>query len=1067
MASYISAVSSSPLELAKQSRQLAASGQLEQALKKSLSALEGLSEEKDKNTLYITYVLDDIASLYYKLRQIDKAKEFSEYAFQTAREIDPDNKSKPLAIAHVARNQGTIAYAGGDLSLARQRYKQSHDIYQSIPNEWKNAITVANSLFTLYLDMDRLNDATAMIKGNLQRLKQYNNAPMLFDQYINQIKLGIKTNNSRLISNAQKNAEALLVNTDSVSKLAFNELSGRVLIYQSRLPEAERKLQSVIDDALLADESIVRDSIHIANAYYYLGFIYIVQGKVVEAEPVVLESLTRFRKIVGEQHPAIGRVLHQLAIINKNIGRLEQSDEYYLRALTVFKKAFGDEHEALGATRLEYSLLLAHQKNFDQAEQQSKSAIALFSNKESKILQQGYAHSSLGFVQFEKGDFKQSRLSFSRAIKLIEKARGKQSVDLPPGLIKLSEIAIHFKQYSKAKRYINRALILLESMGAEGPYGLIKALSVKADLMNKTGDYKKAKELSEQYIALLQQRLSIHRNSIVNFALDEQREVRELFKQYIDLNYPYYKSSIKRYQNESSAEKISANALFGDLFKVAQYPHMTSTASAMNQMATRISTKDKQLASLLREREELVAQWIQGEEQSARQLLGIDSSSVKAFSISKLSNKIYELDKKLSIEFPPFAELTNPKTVSYKDIQSVLENDEAFLLQVTEESGTALFYVDKYKVVVKQSPLTSSDLSQRVNKIRHSIDLTRPDIKSYARMPAYELEDAYYLYQKTFALFESELKNKKHVITVLDGAMQNIPPAILVIGKPEIKSDPIDYRKIDFIGHKLAFSIFPAASSLVSLRRLEKKSQATKAFIGIGDPDLQQKSSETRSFTLTLDTIAEQIFKYSNPNVLRAIFTPLPETKIELQLMSKTLHSSSNKLILGKEATETKVKSLALDDYETVSFATHGLLAGEFKGLMEPALVLTPPEQSSDVDNGLLMASEIANLELDAEWVLLSACNTAGPNGRPGAEGLSGLAKSFFYAGARSLLVSHWAIDSTAAAFITIRMMEATKSGTFDKAEALQKSMYQLAFENKPYFSHPAFWGPFVIVGQG
>ncbi len=1075
----MSAVSSSSLELAKQSRQLAASGQLEQALKKSLSALDGLSKEKNKNTLYIAYVLDDIAFLYYKLNKLDKAKSFAKRAFQTANKIDSGNKNKPLAIAHIAQNQGAIAYAGGDMELAHQRYQYSYNVYRSRLAEWENAIKVANSLFTLYMDMDRLDEADTLIEENLQRLEKRNNSSLLFDQYVNQIKLGIKSNNTLLIDEAQKNAKVLLSDVNPLSRLTFKELSGRVLIYQSRLPEAKETLQSIIDEALLVNDSVVRDSIHIANAYYYLGFIYIVQGKVIEAEPVVLESLNRFRKIVGSEHPVIGRVLHQLAIINKNIGRLEKSDQYYLRALAIFKKAFGEEHETLGATRLEYSLLLSHQGKFEKAKKQSTSSIELFKKKKSKVLQLGYAHSSLGFVQFDEGTFKESRASFKKAIKLIEKSRGKKSADLPPGLIKLSEIAIHFKQYAKAKRYIDRALMLLESMGAESPYGLIKALSVKADLMNKIGNDKEAKVLGDRYIALLQQRLSIHRNSIVNFALEEQREVRSLFKQYIDVNYPYYQSFNNGYSSSNGTEKNLANILFDDLFIAAQYPHMTGTASAINQMATRISTKGNQkgdqLASLLREREELVTQWAQGQEQSTQQLLGVTKpstvSSEKAPSIDSLSNKIHELDKELSVKFPPFAELTNPKAVNYKTIQSVLKNDEAFLLQVTEESGTALFYIDKQEVLVKQSPLSRDDLSKRVNRIRHSMDLTRPDIKSYAKMPTYELDDAHYLYQKTLALFETELKNKKHIIAVLDRAMQNIPPAILVTEKPEIKSEvkntSIDYRKVKFIGHKLAFSIFPAASSLVSLRKLESKSQARKAFIGIGDPDLKQQSSETRSFAFTMDTIAEQIFKYSNPNVLRAIFTPLPETKIELQVLSKTLSSPSNKLILGKEATETKVKSLPLKDYETVSFATHGLLAGEFKGLMEPALVLTPPERSSEVDNGLLMASEIANLELDAEWVLLSACNTAGPNGRLGAEGLSGLAKSFFYAGARSLLVSHWAIDSTSAAFITTRMMEATKNDAVGKAEALQQSMYQLAFENKPYFAHPAFWGAFVIVGDG
>ncbi len=99
-------------------------------------------------------------------------------------------------------------------------------------------------------------------------------------------------------------------------------------------------------------------------------------------------------------------------------------------------------------------------------------------------------------------------------------------------------------------------------------------------------------------------------------------------------------------------------------------------------------------------------------------------------------------------------------------------------------------------------------------------------------------------------------------------------------------------------------------------------------------------------------------------------------------------------------------------------FATHGLVAGDLSGLAEPALVLTPPAAPTDADDGLLTASEIAALKLNAEWVVLSACNTAAGEGE-GAEALSGLARAFFYAGARALLVSHWAVYSQAATELT------------------------------------------------
>jgi CHAT domain-containing protein len=106
-------------------------------------------------------------------------------------------------------------------------------------------------------------------------------------------------------------------------------------------------------------------------------------------------------------------------------------------------------------------------------------------------------------------------------------------------------------------------------------------------------------------------------------------------------------------------------------------------------------------------------------------------------------------------------------------------------------------------------------------------------------------------------------------------------------------------------------------------------------------------------------------------------------------------------------------------------------------------------------------------LKLNADWVILSACNTAASDGKPGADGFSGLTKAFFYAGARTLLVSHWAVDSEATVALTTRMFEEAGRGT-GRAEALRRSMLALAdHPTEATLRHPAMWAPFVIVGEG
>jgi CHAT domain-containing protein len=179
---------------------------------------------------------------------------------------------------------------------------------------------------------------------------------------------------------------------------------------------------------------------------------------------------------------------------------------------------------------------------------------------------------------------------------------------------------------------------------------------------------------------------------------------------------------------------------------------------------------------------------------------------------------------------------------------------------------------------------------------------------------------------------------------------------------------------------------------------------------------------------------------------------------------------------LGEASSERTIKVLSADGTlaraRIVHFATHGLLAGETELLAaanaEPALILTPPQTASAEDDGLLTASEIAQLRLDADWVVLSACNTAaGESDKPGSEALSGLARAFFYAGARALLVSHWAVNSEATVkLITKAFEEIAKNNKTGRAEALRRSM--LALSASPgRDAHPGSWAPFVVVGEG
>ncbi len=332
-------------------------------------------------------------------------------------------------------------------------------------------------------------------------------------------------------------------------------------------------------------------------------------------------------------------------------------------------------------------------------------------------------------------------------------------------------------------------------------------------------------------------------------------------------------------------------------------------------------------------------------------------------------------------------------------------------------------------------------------------------------IPPFDTTLAFKLYDKLFAPAEPMLEGVRHVMVVPDGALQSLPLGVLVTEKPQgTVTDFSGYRQVPWLAKRYALTTLPSVSSLRALRRFAKVAKSSSSFLGVGDPILKGHPSRKWGIDLASLFRARGIADVERVRNLPS----LPDTADELAAIAQIFGAGRDSLFLRDRATESIIKAANLSDARILAFSTHGVVAGELK-LAEPALVLTPPEVGTEEDDGLLTASEVAQLKLDADWVILSACNTASSDGTPGAEGLSGLAKAFFYAGSRALLVSHWRVLSQAAVKLTTHMLsEARDKPQIGRAEALRRSMLALMMDDeKPHFAHPMFWAPFVVVGEG
>jgi CHAT domain-containing protein/predicted negative regulator of RcsB-dependent stress response len=764
------------------------------------------------------------------------------------------------------------------------------------------------------------------------------------------------------------------------------------------------------------------------------------------------------------------------------LGEFDRAKEYYAKSLKIFE---GDQGT--------YSLVQDKMAGIYLA--QNKLDLALQAQSLSlRILRhigdqhgQARALNTTGMIYLKLEDYPRALEALNEASRLAKQLDDQRL--LADILDNRGEAARLSGHYELAAQDANAALTI--HLAINDRRGRLQSLYLRGRLYRQTNQPIRALDDFRQAVALV--------NELYAQLGVTVRETRQAFLgQFADLYREYLDLLFELYQRDNKPEYKEAAFQAAEEARARVFTEMINEVRATHSFA--VAAKDPGFARLLNREQEARMQLEAVRRQKALLLqapVGQRDAKVMADLEGQLARATQQWQTthgEITRNYPRYADLQNPQALTFKELQGLLRPDEAVISYFVTRHYTGVWGIDRGDVCLAVLPLGRQALVKRTRSLTEALPAvslamgaylaaTSPTEQAEARLKEalarYGPADAQALYQALVAPVDRVLQGKRLVFLAPDDLLYQVPFEALLTGPPGAAS-PVEARVTGaewggapFWARSQSLSYLPSVSVLRSLRTLAKESpSAQKTLVAFADP-LFEEGTPSRA-KAGAATRGSRLRGLRDSGALPQGRLPrLPETAEEAESALRALGGAPEDLYLRERATEHNVKHLPLKQFRTMLFATHGLMAGEFRPGIQPALALS---FIGDPDNdGLLEVSEILGLDLKANLVVLSACNTgrsSAPEDR--GEGFAGMTRSFMYAGADSLVVTLWGVESQSAArlmgdFYAGLKTKTKASALSDAKRAMIGAAPTVSFNAHLQVStaHPFFWAPYILVGEG
>jgi len=849
------------------------------------------------------------------------------------------------------------------------------------------------------------------------------------------------------------------------------------------------------------------------NMRFYLnyeGFVNLAHAYVLDAQGKYAEAEPHYRPIIESEDQIIGNsslwgdadtsaqfqgtqnwALYNLSRNLANQGRLVEAEVEMRRALVSELKLSGRYSDAAGRDVNGLADILSREGRFKEAETLDRAALDIY-----KRIGQGADSTAIAFVR--------AALAWSLAAQHRWREAGEEYMRIRQGLGAKDPALFH--------RIIDSspALIVAAAKNGGGAEVADVARTLYQDRLKSRGEQSletaQARSLYAVTLAATghpAQALAEFRAAMPNLvdAAAQRGNDDELGTSSTKaFNHVLMESYLGILASQGTGANTAAEA-----FSIADAARSSTVQRALLASLSRSAVHDPNLADLARREQDAGQQ-----EEALNALLSSqialpsdqqDSADITTLRTQSMSLRAARMTLRAEIErrFPDYVNLLTPRPATIADVQSTLHAGEALIATYVADDATYVWAVPKsgaaaFAVV----PLSRAKLREIVVQLRRALD---PHAAKLSTIPPFDAGLAYRLYQALLVPVSSGWQGANSLMVVAHGPLGALPFALLVTAPvnvaPENEGQALfaNYKSVPWLIRKVAVTNLPSVTALTALRRATPPNSKRRAFVGFGDPWFNPaEAAEARAeiaahetklaYNTTVKVRGIAIGLRAMPatesvdSAELADLPRLPETAEEVREVAAALGANPTRdVILGDRANEQAVLKMKLDDRRVVMFATHGLLPGDVNGLTEPALAMSSPKVANVAGDGLLTMHEILGLKLDADWVVLSACNTARGNGA-GAEAVSGLGLAFFYAGTRAVLASNWPVETISAEKLITGLFkrEVTEPG-ITRAQALRQTMLALIdgdglLDPKTgkviySYAHPLFWAPFSLYGDG